>query len=80
MTEFVDLYPSLVEAAGLPLLDACPDKSQNITTCTEGKSFMPLIKNPSMPWKKAVFSQYAREHEHGGVMGYTIRTDRDLEN
>jgi len=61
LTEFVDMYPSLCELAGLPVPAHC-----------EGTSFVPLIDNPDRPWKTAVFSQYPR----GKVMGYTMRTDR----
>ena len=30
LTEFVDLFPTLVEAAGLPLLTTCPENSTQI--------------------------------------------------
>ena len=76
LTEFVDLFPSLVEAAGLPQIPLCPEEgSPEVKTCTEGLSFLPLVKNESMPWKKAAFSQYAR-FVAGPYMGYTIRTDQ----
>jgi arylsulfatase A-like enzyme len=61
LTEFVDVYPSLCELAGLPL-----------PKHLEGTSFVPLMKDPNRPWKKAAFSQYPR----GKVMGYTMRTER----
>jgi iduronate 2-sulfatase len=72
LTEFVDLYPTLVEAAGLKQLPVCPENSANVSLCREGSSLMPLIKHPSQPIKKASFWQYPR----CGRMGYTIRTDR----
>lgn len=62
LVEFVDVYPSLCELAGLPL-----------TSHLEGTSFAPLLNAPEQPWKKAAFSQYPRG---GGVMGYSLRTDR----
>ncbi|KAH3698046.1 hypothetical protein DPMN_085561 [Dreissena polymorpha] len=49
ITEFVDLFPTLVEAASLPRLPECPDDSQNVSTCTDGKSLLPLIRNPNRP-------------------------------
>jgi hypothetical protein len=33
---------------------------------------MPILENPTRPWKKAAFSQYPR----GKVMGYSMRTQR----
>ncbi len=61
LVEFVDIYPSLCELAGLPL-----------PSHVEGTSFAPLLDAPERPWKRAAFSQYPR----GGVMGYSMRTDR----
>jgi len=61
LVEFVDIYPTLCELAGLPL-----------TPGLEGTSFVPLIKDPKRPWKTAAFSQYPR----GNLMGYAMRTDR----
>ena len=30
LTEFVDLFPTLVDAAGLPSVPLCPEKSKNV--------------------------------------------------
>ncbi|MFQ6132848.1 MAG: sulfatase [Armatimonadota bacterium] len=62
LTEFVDIYPSLCEACGLPT----PEH-------VEGTSFAPLLDDPDREWKTAAFSQYPRG---GGVMGYSMKTDR----
>jgi iduronate 2-sulfatase len=62
LVEFVDIYPFLCDAAGLP-------KPAHL----QGTSFMPLLNKSSMAWKKTAFSQYPRG---GGVMGYSLRTDR----
>jgi len=61
LTEFVDVYPSLCELSGLPV----PDHLQ-------GKSFVPLLKNPDQEWKQAAFSQY----QSGEHTGYSLRTNR----
>ena len=61
LVEFVDIYPSLCELAGLPL-----------PSHLEGTSFAPVLDSPDRPWKPAAFSQYPR----GKVMGYSLRTDR----
>ncbi len=66
LVEFVDIYPSLCEACGLPLPDGL-----------EGTSFRPLLDHPDRTWKKAAFSQYPRGAKGvGPIMGYSARTDR----
>jgi len=47
LTEFVDIYPSLAELAGLK----SPEHLQ-------GSSFVPLMEQPGRAWKKAAFSRY----------------------
>jgi len=64
LVEFVDIYPTLAELAGLPL-----------PSHLEGKSFVPLLNNPQQPWKTAAFSQYLRPGKEK-FMGRSIRTDR----
>ena len=61
LVEFVDIYPTLCELAGLTL-----------PKTLEGTSFAPLLDEPAKAWKKAAFSQYPR----AGNMGYSMRTDR----
>ncbi len=47
LVEFVDIYPSLCELAGLP-----PPPH------LAGRSFVPLLARPDQPWKEAAFSQF----------------------
>ena len=61
LSEFVDIYPTLCELAGLPLPQGL-----------EGTSLVPVMNDPDRSWKKAAFSQYPRQK----AMGYSIRTDR----
>ncbi|XP_046560858.1 iduronate 2-sulfatase-like [Haliotis rubra] len=79
LTEYVDLYPTLVEAAGLPKLDMCPPNSQNVSLCTEGTSMVPLMTNPTTDdWKTAAFSEYAKKSnviDGDAVMGFSMRTE-----
>ena len=78
LVEFVDIFPTLVEAADFPPLDLCPEMSNTSMLCTEGSSLMPLLEDPhTLDWKSAVFWQYPRggkitEHLHT-IMGYSIR-------
>ena len=78
LTEFVDLFPTLAEAAGLPSVPLCPQNSSLIKVCSEGVSLMPLMKDPQREWKKAAFSQHIRwtDGHKTVVMGYTIRTEK----
>ncbi|HEX7900536.1 MAG TPA: sulfatase [Planctomycetota bacterium] len=66
LVEFVDVYPTLAELAGLPLPEGL-----------EGTSFAPLLDDAKKPWKKAAFSQYPRGIPGTGrCMGYSMRTER----
>jgi arylsulfatase A-like enzyme len=48
LVEFVDIYPSLCELAGLPV----PEHVQ-------GRSFVPLMNDPKQRWKSAVFAKWS---------------------
>ncbi|MEW6305257.1 MAG: sulfatase [Verrucomicrobiota bacterium] len=59
--EFVDIYPTLADLAGLT-----PPKN------LAGKSLRPLLDNPSAPWTKPAHTQVWR----GAYPGYSVRTER----
>ncbi|XP_030836815.1 iduronate 2-sulfatase-like isoform X2 [Strongylocentrotus purpuratus] len=42
--ELVDLFPTLAELTGLPVPPVCPPNPFNVTFCSEGYSFAPLIQ------------------------------------
>lgn len=68
LVEFVDVYPTLAEIAGL-----------EIPVTLEGISAGPLLDNPDLKWKTAAFSQFLRDGiwmAQDGVpyLGYCIRT------
>jgi uncharacterized sulfatase len=62
LVEFVDMYPSLVDLCGLPQPHGL-----------EGTSFVPLLKEPNRPWKKAAFTVVRRGQDR---LGRSVRTDR----
>jgi iduronate 2-sulfatase len=68
MVEFVDIYPTLAELAGLP-----------VPRHLQGTSAVPLFRNPGRPWKRAVFSQFLRSgiwvaRDSIPYMGYSMLT------
>ncbi|MDA0349502.1 MAG: sulfatase [Verrucomicrobia bacterium] len=65
IVEFVDIYPTIAELCGL-------ESPKEI----EGKSLVPLLKNPARKWKGDAFTQVLRPGDGLPVMGATIRTDR----
>lgn len=77
LVEFVDLFPTLVEAAGLDPIPLCPEDSSSIEVCHEGTSLLPLIDAPNTAIKKGAFSQAKSPYPgYGRYMGLTMRTDR----
>ncbi len=79
LVEAVDLYPTIVDAAGLATLPLCPvHRSTETMLCREGESLMPIVANQSASWKTAVFSQHPRKSPRSkhskDSMGYSIRT------
>ena len=61
LVELVDIYPSLCDACQLP-----------IPPQLEGTSLMPVIEQPTRPWKAAVFSQFRGT----AGRGISMRTER----
>ena len=79
LVEHVDLFPTLVDAAGLPELELCPEEGfEDVLACREGSSLMPLIRNEDhIIWKDRVFTQTSRPPESiTTVMGHSMTTKR----
>jgi uncharacterized sulfatase len=68
VVEFVDLYPTLAEAAGL-----------SVPTGLEGRSLVPLLHDPLREWEGGAVTQILRPADDrlaAPVMGRSIRTER----
>ncbi len=68
ITELLDLYPTLVEACGLPRRDDL-----------QGVSLMPVLRDPSTSVKDAAITQHPRPAYYKqtiDAMGHSIRTTR----
>jgi iduronate 2-sulfatase len=61
LTEFLDIYPTLAELAGLP-----------VAKQLEGRSLVPVLHDPARGHNPAAFTQQYR----GKATGYSIRTER----
>jgi iduronate 2-sulfatase len=69
LAETVDLYPTLCELAHVPQ----PKASQSL----EGKSLLPVLKNPDAKTKECVFHVFPRNRKKdGAILGRAVRTDR----
>lgn len=62
LVELLDIFPTLCDLAGLPT-----------PSDLEGKSLLPILKNPEGSIRPYARSQYPRGRN---IMGYTIKTDR----
>ena len=67
LTEFIDIYPTLCELAGLPLPDHL-----------DGQSLVPLLKNPSVNLKDHAISRFQEgDTIRSDQFRYTIYRDKD---
>ena len=71
ITEFIDIYPTLCDLAGFEIFNGL-----------DGKSLLPILKNPNENVKEFAISQYPRGKDLGydhkkEIMGYSI-TDGNL--
>ena len=61
----IDLYPTFIEAAGLPVPDYLP-----------GKSMLPLLKGEHISWREYLFTEYHTHSNHNPYPQRTVRGDR----
>ncbi len=65
LVELLDLFPTLCDLAGV-----------EIPGFVEGKSVVPILRDPDATVHSSVLSQYYRRYEDTEYMGYSMRTDR----
>jgi arylsulfatase A-like enzyme len=65
LTEFLDVYPTLCELAGLP-----------IPAHVEGKSLVPLLRGENVTLHEAALTQMSHRRGKNGTMGWSLRTSR----
>ena len=64
--EFVDIFPTLSDLAGIPVPPLCPEDSSKVALCTEGVSLRPIFLDPTHEVKRASFSQYPHQANSDG--------------
>lgn len=66
LTEYVDIYPTLAELAGLPR-----------PVELDGRSLVPILNDPNSHGREFVLSQFSRPFRPGppAVMGYSLRKE-----
>lgn len=65
LTELVDIYPTLAELCDLEVPKHC-----------EGTSYVLLMNNPNIKWKRGAFSHYQRVIKGMLCVGITLRADK----
>jgi iduronate 2-sulfatase len=65
VVEFVDLYPTIADMAGL-----------SIPTGLAGRSLRPLLKNPDLEWNYPAITQIVRPNDGNPIMGRGIVNER----
>ncbi|MEX2428812.1 MAG: sulfatase [Bacteroidales bacterium] len=68
VVESIDLFPTLFDLCNI-----------SIPEHVEGKSFVPLLNNPSLPWKKAAFTWGTPKRVSVQTERYRLNTDTDLD-
>lgn len=73
--ELIDIYPTLADLAGIPVLPLCPLNSSDVDACSEGASLAPIIRDGAAQVKNASYFQWPKTVGNTDVMGYGLRTD-----
>ena len=73
VVEALDIFPTIVEAAGLPPVQPCREPSEDIPLCTEGASVLPLIDEPHSEVKPYAITQ---QFDPPDRMRFSLRSAR----
>lgn len=66
IVEFVDIYPTLCDLAGIPR-----------PAHLQGESLVPLLEEPASPTRRPAYQVYPRKDKNlGPLLGHAVRTDR----
>ncbi len=65
LVELIDVYPTVAELAGL----STPGD-------LDGRSVVPLLDTPDLPWKEAAYTQVRRGSADNSFAGRAVRTER----
>jgi uncharacterized sulfatase len=65
VVEYLDLYPTLTDLAGL-----------GVPPATQGRSLRPLLRDPGARWDRPAITQVRRGTGADTFMGYSVRTER----
>jgi len=60
----IDLAPTFIDLAGLPVPEAM-----------QGRSWKPLLEGKPVEWRKAFFYEYFRERNFGAPTVFAVRTE-----
>ena len=72
----MDIFPTLVDLAGLPSIQSCPARidTSDLDLCTEGKSLASVVRGEEFRnWETEVaLMQVSRIKKRGVISGYSI--------
>ena len=72
IAELIDVFPTLIQAAGLPPIPQCPPKSSRVPLCSDGSTLLDLVGEPERVGKRYALSQLTSHNKES--IQYSIRT------
>ncbi|MPC14235.1 Iduronate 2-sulfatase [Portunus trituberculatus] len=75
LVELVDLFPTLVDLAGLPILPQCPKDSSQVRVCTEGMSLSHVVQRSLQ-----TLNSNTKHNTHRSTNSWDVMTNEILIN